>query len=61
MSIFSTFDFTHLQTEAAWFLIIYLATFIAMTFDCITGVIKAKKAGIARTSRGFRRTAEKAE
>lgn len=61
MSIFSTFDFTHLQTEAVWLLIIYLATFIAMTFDCITGVIKAKKAGIARTSRGFRRTAEKAE
>ena len=60
MEIFATFDFTHLQTEAAWVVIIYIAVLTAMILDFITGVRKASLRGEATTSRGFRRTAEKA-
>ena len=60
MEIFATFDFTHLQTEAAWVVIIYVAVLTAMILDFITGVRKASLRGEATTSRGFRRTAEKA-
>lgn len=60
MEIFSTFDFSHLQMEAAWLVIIYVSVILVMILDFITGVHKACKRGEATTSRGFRRTAEKA-
>ena len=58
--IFENFDFTHLQAEAGWFIIIYGAMLLAMFFDLCTGIHKAKQRGEATCSRGFRRTAEKA-
>lgn len=60
MFIFQNFDFSHLQSEASWLVIIYGAMLFAMFIDLITGVYKAKQLGQLRTSRGFRRTAEKA-
>lgn len=60
MQIFQTFNFTHLQTEASWLFIIYIAVLGAMFIDLLTGIRKAKRKKQLTTSRGFRKTAEKA-
>lgn len=43
-----------------WLVFTYSAVVVAMIVDFITGVRKARKAGIARTSRGYKMTCTKA-
>lgn len=61
MEIFQTFDFSHLQGEAVYLVLIYIGVMISMLLDCITGVKNAITRGEATTSKGFRKTAEKAQ
>lgn len=49
-----------LHNHAIWLLITYSAVIFAMAIDFVTGISKAKKAGIATRSKGFKMTAEKA-
>lgn len=48
------------QTPAAWLAGCYAAVGVAMAADFVAGVMKARRIGTPRTSRRFRRTAEKA-
>ena len=61
MWIFSSLDFTHIQQEVSYLALIYIGVLCAMLLDLITGVHKAITKGEATTSRGFRRTTEKAQ
>lgn len=49
-----------LHIHAAWFILTWAAVVFAMTVDLITGLRKAKQAGIARTSEALKRTCDKA-
>ncbi len=60
MNIFNALDFAHLQSEMSYVVLIYIGVIIAMGCDFITGVRRAQKAHEATTSRGFRKTVEKA-
>lgn len=52
-------DFEALQKEAAILVVPYVVVLCAIIIDLITGVMKAKAAGEARTSYGLRRTVSK--
>lgn len=58
---FAKFDFSNIQNHIVWITIIVGALFFAMFVDLISGIHKARKAGIARTSVGYKRTCTKAE
>ena len=48
------------RTPAAWLAGCYAAVAVAMAADFVAGIMKARRMGTPRTSRRFRRTAEKA-
>lgn len=58
--IFDGFDFSGLKTHTGWLILIYVAVLIAMVVDLITGIRKAKLAGVATTSKGLKKTCDKA-
>jgi hypothetical protein len=58
--MFQEFDFSVLRLHVCWFVLTYLGVLLAMFVDLITGVRKAKAAGTARTSEGYKRTCDKA-
>jgi phage-related holin len=58
--LFEGFDFGPLRVHAGWLLLIYAGVLLSMVIDLITGVRKAKAAGVARTSEGYKRSCEKA-
>lgn len=60
MEFFENLYVNHLQQETAWLAIIYICVLLAMFIDLVTGVRKASLNHQVTTSRGFRRTAEKA-
>lgn len=60
MDFLQALDGSHLQSESAYLVLVYIGVLISMLLDCATGVRKAMQRGEATTSRGFRRTAEKA-
>ena len=49
-----------LHIHAVWLAIAYVAVILAMAVDFIAGLRKAKAAGIASNSRGYKMTTEKA-
>ena len=49
----------HLQTQAVWFLCLYVATLMLVLCDLWSGVRKAKLRGEYRSSFGFRKTVTK--
>ena len=49
-----------LHVHAVWLALAYIAVIIAMAVDFVAGLRKAKQAGIASTSRGYKMTTEKA-
>ena len=49
-----------LHHTAVWLALTYIAVMLAMAVDFVAGLRKAKQAGIATTSRGFKMTVEKA-
>lgn len=53
------FDFSHIHLHAIWLLITYASVVFAMFVDLITGIRKAKAAGIATTSRLLKKTCDK--
>jgi hypothetical protein len=53
-------DVESLGRLAVWLLITYGAVMVAIGIDLVTGVWKAKRAGIKCSSRGYKRTIEKA-
>jgi hypothetical protein len=59
-NLFQEFDFSPMKLHICWLALVYLGVMLAMLLDLITGVRKAKKAGIARTSEGYKRTCDKA-
>lgn len=59
-SLFEGFETQPLRIFLAWFIVYYSAVLIAMAIDLWVGVSKAKKAGIARRSTGYKRTCDKA-
>ena len=61
MNLFGAFDFGRLGSHLTWIIITFGAMIISMAIDLVTGVMKAKKAGIDRRSKGFRMTCDKAE
>lgn len=56
---FMIFDFSHIHLHAIWLLITYASVVFAMFVDLITGIRKAKAAGIATTSRLLKKTCDK--
>lgn len=50
----------HLRMTAIWLALTYSAVIAAMAVDFVSGVRKARAAGIATRSRGFKMTTEKA-
>ena len=49
-----------LHIHAVWLALTYIAVILAMAVDFVAGLRKAKKAGIASNSRGYKMTTEKA-
>ena len=49
-----------LHIHAVWLALTYIAVILAMSVDFVAGLRKAKKAGIASNSRGYKMTTEKA-
>ena len=49
-----------LHIHAVWLAIAYIAVILAMAIDFVAGLRKAKAAGIASNSRGYKMTTEKA-
>ena len=61
MEIFyDTLKNASLHIHAVWLAIAYIAVIIAMAVDFVAGLRKAKAAGIASNSRGYKMTTEKA-
>ena len=60
MSLVEVLNVGNIRTHVVWIVITFMALIIAMVIDLITGVRKAKKNGIARTSTGYKMTTEKA-
>lgn len=59
-TIIDTLKLSSMHETAIWLALTYIAVMAAMAVDFIAGVRKAKKAGIASTSRGYKMTTEKA-
>ena len=61
MEIFiETMTGASLHIHAVWLALTYIAVILAMAVDFVAGLRKAKKAGIASNSRGYKMTTEKA-
>lgn len=60
INLFEGFETQPLRHFLAWFILYYTAVLLAMAVDLWVGVAKAKKAGIARRSTGYKRTCDKA-
>lgn len=61
MNAMQSFDLSTIKTYIIWLMLTYGVLLFAMLIDLITGVQKAKKMGIARTSQGYKMTCVKAE
>lgn len=61
ISAFEKFDFSSVQMHIVWLVLTYGVVLLAMLVDLIMGILKAKKAGIARTSTGYKMSCTKAE
>lgn len=57
--LFRDFDFSRIHVHVVWWVLTYLAVAFSMFVDLITGVRKAKEAGIATTSRMMKKTCDK--
>ena len=61
MEIFiETMKGASLHIHAVWLALTYIAVILAMALDFVAGLRKAKAAGIASNSRGYKMTTEKA-
>ena len=60
LDFFKIFNFDTLHVHAIWLAMTYLAVIVAMAADFFTGIHKARKAGVATRSRGYKMTTEKA-
>ena len=61
MEIFiETMKGASLHIHAVWLALTYIAVLLAMAIDFVAGLRKAKAAGIASNSRGYKMTTEKA-
>ena len=61
MEIFiETMKGASLHIHAVWLALTYIAVILAMAIDFVAGLRKAKAAGIASNSRGYKMTTEKA-
>ena len=61
MEIFiETMKGASLHIHAVWLALTYIAVILAMAIDFVAGLRKAKTAGIASNSRGYKMTTEKA-
>ena len=61
MEIFiETMKGASLHVHAVWLALTYIAVILAMAIDFVAGLRKAKAAGIASNSRGYKMTTEKA-
>ena len=58
--LIDTLKSASLHVHAVWLALAYIAVIIAMAVDFVAGLRKAKQAGIASTSRGYKMTTEKA-
>lgn len=58
--IVETIKGASLHVHAVWLALTYIAVILAMAIDFVAGLRKAKQAGIASTSRGYKMTTEKA-
>lgn len=58
--LFGDFDFSHIHLHVVWWVLTYGAVLFAMFIDLITGLRKAKQAGIATTSRLLKKSCDKA-
>ena len=58
--LLDTLKSASLHVHAVWLALAYIAVIIAMAVDFVAGLRKAKQAGIASTSRGYKMTTEKA-
>ena len=58
--LFDDFDFSRIRLQVVWWVLTYGAVLFAMFIDLITGLRKAKQAGIATTSRLLKKSCDKA-
>lgn len=58
--LFGDFDFSRIHLHVVWWVLTYGAVLFAMFIDLITGLRKAKAAGIATTSRLLKKSCDKA-
>lgn len=58
--LFGDFDFSRIHLHVVWLVLTYGAVLFAMFIDLITGLRKAKQAGIATTSRLLKKSCDKA-
>ena len=58
--LFRYFDFSRIYIHVVWWVLTYGAVLFAMFIDLITGLRKAKQAGIATTSRLLKKSCDKA-
>ena len=54
------FIYTYMREYAIWLIMIYGGVFLSMLIDLISGLRKARLLGQKRTSRGYKRTCDKA-
>lgn len=59
-NIIEKFDFTNLEQMVVWIGLAYGIVFVAMAVDLVSGVQKAIRAHVARTSEAYKRTCDKA-
>ncbi|MCM1029569.1 MAG: phage holin family protein [Pseudoflavonifractor sp.] len=60
LNLFEGIDPHQFKTFIAWLILYYGAVIVAMGIDLWAGVAKARKAGLARRSTGYKRTCDKA-
>lgn len=58
--LFGDFDFSRIHLHVVWWVLTYGAVLFSMFIDLITGLRKAKQAGIATTSRLLKKSCDKA-
>lgn len=54
------FDLSKIKQECVWFAVIYGAVTVSMILDFVAGVHKARKRNEATTSKGYKRSVDKA-
>lgn len=58
--MFYNFFHSYLETQSIWILTTFSCVAVAMTVDLVTGILKSRRLGYSVSSKGLKRTCDKA-